>query len=57
MDTLTIIQMADTGIDAGTDLCKHKYSVEEVDLIVKETKRQQELETLNKVILNLSHAK
>jgi hypothetical protein len=36
MDTLTIIQMADTGIDAGTDLCKHKYSVtESVEAVIK----------------------
>lgn len=54
MDTLSIIQSVETSAKPGDDLMEKKYSIDEVDVIVKEARRLQELETLKSVIVNLS---
>ena len=57
MGTIEIIQSVETSAQPGDDLMKHKYSIDDVDKIVKEAQRLKELETLNGVILNLCKKK
>lgn len=54
MDTLNTIQNAETKIQAGTDLYRYKYNLDEVDIIVKEAQRQKEIDTLKNIILYIS---
>lgn len=54
MYTLDIIQHAETKIPPGTDLYKYKYSLEEVDVIVREAQARKEVETLKNIILYIS---